>query len=190
MATAQETFSMVGNEPLWAAATRCHNALAAAGIPHALVGGVAVCLHGYRRTTVDVDLLVPAGMSDLIRECLESAGFCWDAEAREFRDHAGVPLHLLVAGERAGKGSEVRLPDPGDGRVVETREGLPIAVLARLIEMKLACGEGNIRRTHKDFADVVELIAGCGLGGEFAAGLHKAVRKTYRQLVKNARGES
>jgi hypothetical protein len=37
---------------------------------------------------------------------------------------------------------------------------------------------------------VVELIAGCGLGGEFAAGLHKAVRKTYRQLVKNARGEA
>jgi hypothetical protein len=31
--------------------------------------------------------------------------------------------------------------------------------LARLIETKLACGQGNARRMHKDFADVVELIA-------------------------------
>jgi len=40
-----------------------------------------------------------------------------------------------------------------------TFEGLPALSLARLIETKLACGEGNLRRTHKDFADVVELIA-------------------------------
>lgn len=43
-------------------------------------------------------------------------------------------------------------------------------------------------RTHNDFADVVKLIAGHGLGEAFAAGLHKAVRKTFRRLVKNARG--
>jgi len=40
------------------------------------------------------------------------------------------------------------------------------------------------------FADVVELIAGHDLGPEFAARLHKAVRKTFRRLVKNARGQA
>ncbi len=181
---------MAGQVPLWATAMRCHEALTSEGIPHAVVGGVAVCLHGYQRTTVDVDVLVAPGSSERIRRCLESAGFVWDAEQREFRDPSGVPLQFLVAGERAGRGSEVTLPDPGDPHVVETVEGLPVATLARLIEMKVACGEGDVRRTHKDFADVVELIAGHGLGGEFAARLHKAVRKTYRRLVKNARGEA
>jgi hypothetical protein len=188
MATAEETYAMVGKESLWEAAVRCHEALRAEGIPHAIVGGVAVCLHGYQRTTVDVDMLVVPDASARIRGCLEAAGFVWDAEQREFRDQAGVTVQLLVAGERAGKGSEVLLPDPGDPRAVETVEGLPVAALARLIEMKLACGEGDLRRTHKDFADVVELIASRGLGGEFAASLHKAVRKTFRRLVKHARG--
>ncbi len=64
----------------------------------------------------------------------------------------------------------------------------PPATLARLIEVKIACGEGNIRRTHKDFADVVELIASHDLDGTFAARIHKSVRKTFRALVKNARG--
>ena len=190
MATAEETFVMVGKEPLWAAAQRCHEALSAAGISHAIVGGVAVCLHGYQRTTVDVDLLVTPGASERIRGCLEAAGFVWDAEQREFRDRAGVPVQILVAGERAGRGSEVVLPDPGDPGAVETVEGLPVATLARLIEMKVACGEGDVRRTHKDFADVVELIANHKLDGEFAARLHKAVRKTYRRLVRNARGDA
>ena len=70
---------MVGKEPLWAAAARCHEAVSSAGIPHAIVGGVAVCLHGYRRTTVDVDILVASGASERIRGCLVAAGFAWDA---------------------------------------------------------------------------------------------------------------
>jgi hypothetical protein len=99
-------------------------------------------------------------------------------------------LQFLVAGERAGNGSDVTLPDPRDPATIESVEGLPVATLARLIEMKIACGEGNIRRTHKDFADVVELVASHDLDGSFAARLHKSVRKTFRALVKNARGGS
>ena len=58
-----------------------------------------------------------------------------------------------------------------------------------LIESKIACGEGNLRRTHKDFADVVELIAKHDLRQSFARHLHKSLRKTFRQLVLQARGE-
>lgn len=52
MATAQETYAMLEKESLWATATRCHQALAARAIPHAIIGGVAVCLHGYQRNTL------------------------------------------------------------------------------------------------------------------------------------------
>lgn len=61
--------------------------------------------------------------------------------------------------------------------------------LARLIEAKLACGQGNLRRTHKDFADVVELIDKHHLGRDFAHYLHKSVCEPFRKLVTHARGE-
>jgi hypothetical protein len=56
-----------------------------------------------------------------------------------------------------------------------------------LIQAKIACGLGDLRRTHKDFADVVELIAVRRLGGSFARFLHKSVRKELRELVRSAR---
>ena len=50
-------YAMLGSQNIWDVARICHELLDAAGVPHALVGGVAVCLHGYRRNTVDVDVL-------------------------------------------------------------------------------------------------------------------------------------
>jgi hypothetical protein len=189
MATAQETYAMLDKQSLWATATRVHQALAAQSIPHALLGGVAVCLHGYQRNTVDIDLLVRGEDHSAIRVCLESAGLAWDPVVKEFRSETDPPVQFLTAGDRAGSGSEVRLPDPEEPDAVVVIEGLPVVSLARLIEAKIACGEGNVRRTHKDFADVVELIAQHNLGGDFARHLHKAVRRTFRKLVKHARGE-
>jgi hypothetical protein len=58
METAQATYRMLANLTLWDTAVDCHSVLCAAGIPHAIVGGVVVCLHGYRRNTADLDLLV------------------------------------------------------------------------------------------------------------------------------------
>lgn len=58
MFTAQKVYSMLENESLWQAAAQCRRILAGAKIPHAVVGGVALCLHGYQRNTVDVDLLI------------------------------------------------------------------------------------------------------------------------------------
>lgn len=179
---------MLEKQSLWATATRCHQALAAQGIPHAIIGGVAVCLHGYQRNTVDVDLLVRREESDAIRDCLEAAGFQWNDDSHEFRDENGVAVQCLLAGDRAGSGSEVRLPSPDDSASVQFMEGLPAVSLARLIESKIACGEGSLRRTHKDFADVVELIAVHQLHGGFAGQLHKSVRGTFRRLVKHAQG--
>lgn len=188
MVTAAQTYAMLGNETLWDAARQCHRTLRDGGIPHAVVGGVAVCLHGYQRNTVDVDVLVRRTDADSVRNNLAQSGFRWNSEAAEFRSPSGVPVQCLLSGDRAGEGSEIALPDPADARAVTELEGLPVLSLAKLIETKIACGQGNLRRTHKDFADVVELIAAHNLSREFAKHLHKSVRKTFRELVLRARG--
>ena len=67
------------------------------------------------------------------------------------------------------------------------KEGLPVLSLTRLIESKLACGAGNLRRTHKDFADVVELIDVNQLPASFVRLLHKSVRGSFRELFRRTR---
>ncbi len=180
---------MLGNESLWQTAAHCHEVLAAAQIPHAVLGGVGVCLHGYRRNTVDLDLLVRKADAAAARENLERQHYTWSEKVQEFSSPAGVAIQFLLAGDRAGAGSEVLLPDPGDARAVTEIEGLPVLRLSRLIESKIACGTGNRRRTHKDFADVIELILQNRLGSSFARYLHKSLRATYRQLVRQSRGQ-
>ena len=86
-----------------------------------------------------------------------------------------------------GKGSDVRLPDPAEQNIVTELEGLTVLSLAALIESKIASGQSNLHRTHKVFADVVELIARHDLGLDFARHLHKSVRAAFRQLVLHGR---
>ena len=78
------------------------------------------------------------------------------------------------------------MPPPAGDSNVEQIDELPVVRLSRLIEMKLACGSGNMRRTHKDFADVVELIVIRKLDSSFARRLHKSVRGAYRELANRA----
>jgi hypothetical protein len=149
-----------------------------------------VCLHGYRRNTVDLDLLIRPEDTAKIRVALEADGFQWSAGAKEFRSASGLAVQLVLAGESEGPGQEATFPSPSDAKHVTSIEGLPVLSLAQLIQAKLACGLGDMRRTHKDFADVVELIAIHHLNGSFARFLHKSVRKEYRQLVRRVGGPS
>jgi hypothetical protein len=187
--SAANVYAMLGNDSLRETAKACHELLTEAHTPYAIAGGVAVCLHGYQRNTVYLDLLVQAGHSEVVRQALESVGIAWDEDQREFRTPAGIAIHFLVSGELAGKGSEVRLPDPADPAIVTELEGLPVLSLSALIEAKIASGQANLRRTHKDFADVVELIAKHDLGRDFARHLHKSVRAAFRELVTHGRAE-
>jgi hypothetical protein len=180
---------MLENQSLWHAATRCHHVLKAAGIPHAVMGEIAVCLHGYQRNTIDVDLLIRKEDSEAVHEIFERENFSWQPKDAEFRSVSGIAVRLLHAGDRAGSGSEVVLPDPGDARSTTEIEGLSVLRLPKLIESKIACGEGSVRRTHKDFADVVELIVQNRLHASFARLLHKSLRATYRALVRASRGK-
>jgi hypothetical protein len=148
---------MLGSSDVWDTAGDCAIALRQRGLPIAVVGGVAVCLHGYRRNTVGVDMLVRREDVTAVRETLEQAGYIWNAEAREFVGSAGVAVQFLLSGEPAGDDTSfgVYLPDPSAPHVTTELEGLPVISLSRLIALKLACGLGNVRRTYCDSADVV-----------------------------------
>ncbi len=186
MIAAQKVYRMLGNETLWHVAERCDSLLSVAGIPYSICGGVAVCLHGYQRNTVDLDLVIRSSEIDAVRKVLSDGGLIWNKTNAEFRTPDGIAVQFLISGQKAGKGSEVTIPEPTGDLNVEELEGLPVVRLSRLIEMKLACGMGNLRRTHKDFADVVELIALRNLDSTFARFLHKSLRPTFRELVRNA----
>jgi hypothetical protein len=113
-------------------------------------------------------------------------GFSWRSETKEFFSAAGVPVQFVIAGNREGPGQEARFPDPAEPTIVTPIEGLPVLSLAHLIQAKIACGLGSPRRTHKDLADVVELIAIHNLDASFARFLHKSIRKEFRALVRRA----
>src|ERR1700676_822286 len=125
---------MLGNESFWDVAIQCHSILDQAGIPHAILGGAAVCLHGYQRNTTSLDLLVGPSAVTSVRAALEAAEFRRSPENAGFPSLSGIPVHVLIANDCAGVGSEVRLPDPADSSAVVCLEGLPVLSLVRLIE--------------------------------------------------------
>ena len=188
MPTASEVYRKLGNESVWKTAHDCSRALAASEIPHAHIGGVAVCLHGYQRNTVDVDMLVRRSNSEAVKATLIDAGCAWNENSGEFASTSGAPIHFVMALEPAGRESEVMLPDPAEPKATAVIEELPVLSLDKLIESKIACGEAELRRTHKDFADVVELIACNGLDASFAGKLHKSVRPRFKELVSRVNG--
>ena len=186
--TARQAFHSLENETLWQLVERVHKLLSREDIVHAIVGGVAVCLHGYQRNTIDLDLLIEPADTAALRSALEADGIRWSEKVREFRSPAGVAIQCVLAGESEGPGQATKFPRPSDPKRITTIEGLPVLSLASLIESKIACGLGNLRRTHRDFADVVELIAVHQLDGSFARFLDKSLRKEFRVLVRHAQG--
>src|SRR5438128_5210022 len=94
-----------------------------------VLGGIAVILHGYARTTIDLDLYTPD--RQVTDAQLRAAGARWDAGARE---------HLL---------NRVRIHTvtPEDaGHVVEKTsiiKGVRVVSLKDLIAIKLLCGLEN-----------------------------------------------
>lgn len=91
---------MLGNETLWDAARRAHEVLVEAGLAHALVGGVAVCLHGYQRNTVDVDLLVRRNEAAQARAALEADRWVWNDERKELHSPLASCCNSCLPGTR------------------------------------------------------------------------------------------
>jgi hypothetical protein len=153
------------------------------GIPHAVVDGMAMFFHGFRRFTEDVDILVTrAGLKE-IHERLEGFGYVPPFEgSKQLRDtEMGVRIEFLVTGDYPGDGKPKPVVFPEPNQVVEKLDGVPCANLPTLIELKLASGMTNPTRL-KDISDVQELIRILKPPRELADRLNPFVRDKYLEL--------
>ncbi len=147
-----------------------------AGIHGAVIGGVAVVLHGHLRSTKDVGLLLEPPLEPM-GEVLAANGFAFQPGQREFVK-SGVPIHL-VPSDLAGP-----LPD----ETIEI-DGVTTVTLADLIGIKLKSGSNNVLRAQ-DLADVIGLIRHHRLTGKFTRHVPEAVRPEFRKLTRAIQREN
>jgi hypothetical protein len=154
-------------------------------ISYAIVGGMAVNLHGAERTTRDVDvLLTDEGFARFQQEFVGNTFDRVPGRSRRFIDRKNaVSVDILRTGRFPGSGKPgpIAFPDPADVSV--TIEKTQVVNLPQLIQLKLAA------RRHSDFGDVVFLIRVHELDESFAAQLHTSIRRDYLECLDEKRRE-
>ena len=159
--------------------------LAAESIPYAIVGGMALNLHGYRRETVDVDVLMTREGLERFHERLVGRGYvlAFSGARKTFRDpETGVKVEVLTTGEFPGDGKPKAVSFPDPAAVAVDRGGYAVISLEKLIEMKIASGLSASHRLHVDLGDVQRLIEELRLPIELDEKLDPSVRAEYQRL--------
>jgi hypothetical protein len=130
--------------------------LAQHDIPHLIVGGIAVQEHGYPRTTIDVDIVVPDVLEAIEWLTVDLAGPFARVKGCDDRledRRNGVMVDLLPAGRVVKRGCKVPLPQPA-----KATEALQVISLEELVSLKLDSAASSPLRRHKDKTDVIELV--------------------------------
>jgi len=163
---------------------RLTNRLEALGVAYGVVGGYALIVHGVRRFTEDIDILVSGEGLDRLHKQLIGLGYVRVAPgSRNLRDvETGVKVEFIVTGEFPGDGKPKPVAFPAPEAVVERREGIKVINLKSLIELKLASGM-TAKGRLQDLADVQRLIQEYGLNAEFAEELNAYVRDKFLELL-------
>jgi hypothetical protein len=156
------------------------------GIDYAVAGAMAMFLHGFRRFTEDVDILVTREGLQEIHTALEGRGYLPVFEkSKNLRDtQSGVKIDFLISGQYPGEGKAgpVAFPVPQEASI--ELDGIRVLVLPKLLELKLASGQAAHRR--RDLADAQQLIQVLELPQEFSTKLDCSVRGTFLELWKEA----
>ncbi|QDS98671.1 hypothetical protein [Adhaeretor mobilis] len=117
------------------------------GIEKVLAGALAICIHGYRRITHDVNLIVTREGSERIHSALKRLSYIRLITGRKaLRDaQSRVKIDFLTTGDYPGDGkpASVAFPNPLD--VANDLDGHKVIQLAKLIELKLASGKLKAR---------------------------------------------
>lgn len=153
------------------------------GIPYAIAGAMALNQYGYRRVTVDVDVLLTAeGLARLKQRAVGRGYVEKFPGSRGLRDTGNnVSIDVLVAGEYPGDGKPKPVSFPDPATVAIRGERVAFLPLEKLVELKLASGQSAPHRL-RDLADVLELIRAAALPAELADKLDPSVRDRYREL--------
>ena len=158
-------------------------------IEYAVIGGMALALHGFVRPTQDIDLLMTAGGLERFHEQMVGRGYipAFQGARKHFRDgETGVPIEIITTGEYPGDGKPkpVAFPDPSEASVEVGQ--YRVADLDKLIEMKLASAISAEHRRLRDMADVQQLIETLVLPLDLAQKLDSYVRSDYERLWRLA----
>lgn len=159
-----------------------------ADISYALLGAMAMTLHGHERMTVDIDVLMtPENLEKFRQQCL-GRGYvpAFRGARKAFREtEYGVRVEVVASGEYPGDGKPkpVAFPDPAQSAT--EIEGMSVVTLTWFIQLKLASGLSAAHRM-KDLTDVLETIRALKLPEQFADELDASVTEKYLELWRAA----
>ncbi len=158
------------------------------GVPYAVVGGMALFAHGFRRYTEDVDILVTREGLTRIHQELEGRGYVPPFErSKHLRDtDTHVKIEFLTSGGYPGDGKEKPVSFPDPSTVVEVHQGIKCVNLPTLLELKLASGMSSEHR-GKDLTDVEQMIQVLHLSESLSERLNPYVRDKYLELWRKLR---
>lgn len=159
-------------------------------IPYAIVGAMALNEAGYRRVTIDVDvLLTREGLAALKAHALGRGYVEKFPGSKGLRDtEHNVVIDVLIAGEFPGDGKPKAVVFPDPALVAERGREMALLPLPKLIELKLASGISAPHRL-KDLADVMELVRAAKLPRSLRDELDPSVRARYEELWQAAQVE-
>lgn len=162
---------------------RITNRLREESIDYAIVGGIAMAVHGYWRFTNDVDVLVTSQGLRRVRERLLGRGYSSGDSPLTIRDlQTGIDVEFITTGEFPGDGKPkpVVFPVPRDASI--DRDGRRVIALPKLIELKLASGLSAEHRRLRDLADVQDLIIALKLPRELGEQIDPSVRDEFYRM--------
>ena len=173
----------MGEAEVQKALEKLAQALDSAGIPYAIVGAMALNEFGYRRVTVDVDVLLASEGLAAFKAAYIGRGYVERfPDSASLRDvEHGVDIDVVLAGSYPGDGRPKPIVFPDPASAAERGARVALLPLSRLIELKLASGMTAPDRL-KDLADVQEVIRIKRLPRELAVELDPFVRDKYLEL--------
>jgi hypothetical protein len=161
-------------------------------ICHAFVGAMAVNFHHaamkrheFVRTTSDVNvLLTPEGLARFRRLLVPRSYGAIPGHSRRLLDRRQqVSVGILVTGSFPGYSGTGPIAFPDPDQIYTVLDGIKVAKVQSLIEMKLASGR------HQDLADVVSLIGSQNFDASYAARLHRSLRAAFAECMEETRRE-
>ncbi|MEL7069804.1 MAG: hypothetical protein AAGN15_14275 [Cyanobacteria bacterium J06581_3] len=153
-------------------------------IDYVVIGGMALAIHGYVRLTQDVDILMSEADLERFRQTWVGRGYspAFPGARRLFRDAiTGVQVEIITTGEFPGDGKPKPVQFLEPSAIAIEQDGLRVARLESLIELKLASGLTAPDRL-KDLADIQELIRILDLPQQLSEQLDPSVREEYLRL--------
>ena len=162
---------------------RLRDRLQELNVPYATAGDMAMFAHGYRRSSLEIAVLVSHTGAAMIREHASEWGLRVDSHIEDVLvdEATELQIDLLIAGTPVDGGGAADMLFPDPATAVVNVDGIPCLTLPILISLKLVSRKTN-RGWLKDLADVQELIRVLKLPANFALELHEYARKRFRDL--------